>query len=71
VGALNTVIVAPLTSTIRDYPIRIDCIVAGVSGQVAVDQLRAIDKIRLTRKIGSLDTKKSQVVLNILQDLFS
>ncbi len=68
---LNTVMVAPLTSTIRDYPTRINCIISGKSGQVAVDQLRAIDKIRLSRKIASLDSYTAKIVLNVLQDLFS
>lgn len=68
---LNTVIVAPLTSTIRDYPTRINCFVAGKNGQIAIDQLRTIDKIRLNRKIETLGSNTSKTVLEILQDLFS
>ena len=36
--ALNTVIIAPLTSTIRNYPTRINCFVDDKSGQIALDQ---------------------------------
>ena len=68
---LNTVIVAPLTSTIRNYPTRINCTVEGKNGQVAIDQLRAIDKYRLKRKLASLDNRTSFEVLDTIQDLFS
>jgi len=33
------VIVAPLTSTLRNYPTIINCVVEGKSGQVALDQI--------------------------------
>ena len=69
--SLNTVIVAPLTSTIRNYPTRINCFIDGKNGQVALDQLRAVDKIRLSRKLGKLDSKASNLILETLQELFS
>ena len=43
---LQTVIVAPLTTTIRAYPTRISLRFQGKSGQVAFDQLRAVNKQR-------------------------
>ena len=68
---LKTVIVAPLTSTIRKYPTRIDCHVDGKDGQIALDQLRTVDRVRLTRKIGQLDGVAAQQVLNVLKKMFS
>lgn len=68
---LNTVIIAPLTSTIRHYPTRISCHVKGKDGQIALDQLRAIDKIRLTTKIGQLDAATAAEVLDLLKVLFA
>lgn len=70
-NTLNTVIVAPLTSTIRNYPTRINCIVAGQNGQIALDQIRAIDKLRLNRKMGSLDLKTRKLVLEVIAEMFS
>ena len=69
--ALNTVIVAPLTSTLRNYPTRINCFVDGKSGQVALDQIRTIDKIRLSRKIAALDAPTSKKILENLIEMFS
>lgn len=68
---LSTVIVAPLTSTLRKYPTRIDCHVDGKDGQIALDQLRTIDKVRLVKKLGNLDAATAQMVLTLLRKLFS
>lgn len=69
--SLNTVIVAPLTSTLRNYPTRINCFVDGKNGQVALDQIRTIDKIRLNRKIATLDKNTGEQVLANLIEMFS
>jgi mRNA interferase MazF len=68
---LNTVIVAPLTSTIRNYPTRINCIVAGQNAQIALGQLRAIDKLRLNKKVELLDLKTKKLVLDVIAEMFS
>jgi mRNA interferase MazF len=69
--SLNTVIIAPLTSTLRNYPTRINCLVAGKNGQVALDQIRTIDKIRLNRKIAVLDQGTGKQILENLIEMFS
>ena len=67
---LRTVIIAALTSTARSYPSRIDCQFQGKAGQVALDHIRSVDKSRLVRKLGALDTATSQEVCTRLQELF-
>ena len=67
---LNTVIVAPLTSTIKDYPTRVNVLVDGKKGSIALDQIRTIDKSRLAALITSLDPKTSLEVKAVLQDMF-
>ncbi len=53
---LETVIVAPLTSTIRDsFPTRVTTTFRGKEGQSALDQLRSIDRSRIVKKLGKLD----------------
>jgi len=44
---LDTVIIAPLTSTVRHYPSRVNCTFNNKKGQIVIDQIRAVDKIRL------------------------
>ncbi|MEJ5994858.1 type II toxin-antitoxin system PemK/MazF family toxin [Pedobacter sp. Du54] len=69
--SLNTVMVAPLTSTLRNYPTRINCFVDGKSGQVALDQVRTIDKKRLSRKIALLDPSTGKRIIENLIEMFS
>lgn len=68
---LGTVIVAPLTTRGRPYPTRIQCRFAGKQGQVALDQLRAVDGTRLTKRIGRLAPPAMATVLARLQELFA
>ena len=52
---LNTIIVAPLISTIKsNYPWRTKCMVNAKAGVIAIDQLRTIDRSRLVNRMGKL-----------------
>ncbi|ADB41421.1 type II toxin-antitoxin system PemK/MazF family toxin [Spirosoma linguale] len=68
---LNTVIIAPLTSTRKPYPTRVDCQFDGQVGQIALDQLRSVDKVRLTKRLGQLDEQVCQQVCITLGALFA
>ena len=70
-NTLNTVIIAPLTSTIRNYPMRINCIVQGKQGQIALDQLRTIDKSRLKNRIENLNQETQNKLINTIIAMFS
>ncbi len=67
---LNTVIVAPLTHSIKNYPSRVRCKFKSEAGQIVLDQIRAVDKLRLTKRIGRLDTETNKNVCIILQVMF-
>jgi mRNA interferase MazF len=69
--ALNTVIIAPLTSTLKNYPSRVNCKVKGKNGQIAVDQIRCVDKSRLKNKLAKLSENEQTEVLEILKKMFS
>ncbi|NJM49426.1 MAG: type II toxin-antitoxin system PemK/MazF family toxin [Alkalinema sp. RU_4_3] len=68
---LSTVIIAPMTSQGRNYPSRIDCKFQGKSGQIVLDQIRTVDKARLTKRLGKLTTQESQQVLKLLAEIFA
>jgi len=68
---ISTVIVAPLTSKLRNYPTRVPCVVDGKQGQIVLDQIRTVDKIRLVKKIGSLSKATQTKVLRLLGEMFS
>ncbi len=65
-----TVIVAPLTSTFRNYPSRIDTDFGENGGQIAVDQLKCFDKARLKKKIGTISTIERNELLEMLTFIF-
>lgn len=68
---LNTVIVAPLTSVIRGYPSRVKCVFKSKKGEIALDQIRTINKTRLANRMGKLNEEISGNVLVKLQEIFS
>src|ERR1035438_1450816 len=55
---LRTVIVAPMTTTERPYPTRVTLSFQGRRGQVAVDQLQAVDRQRLLKKLGKIRSEE-------------
>jgi len=67
---LQTVVVAPMTTTQRSYPTRVSVLFRGKDGQVALDQLRAVDRQRLVRKLGVVAPKAAQEVSNVLVEMF-
>jgi mRNA interferase MazF len=68
---ISTVIIAPLTSKLKNYPTRIPCKVEGKQGQIVLDQIRTVDKSRLIKKIDTLNIIAQIKVLNILKEMFS
>mgnify|MGYP005863968489 CR=1 FL=1 len=68
----KTVIIAPLTSTIREsFPTRVRTSFKGKEGQIALDQLRSIDRSRIVKKLGELKSKSSDEILTILSIMFT
>lgn len=67
---LDTIIVAPLTHSIKNYPSRVNCNFKSEAGQVVLDQIRAVDKMRLIKKIGRMDVETNKNVCTILQVMF-
>lgn len=67
---LSTVTVVPLTTTVRNYPTRVNCLFQGKQGQVMVDQIRSLDKTRLKKKLGILDGKYCRKVCDTLVEAY-
>ena len=60
---LRTALIAPLTTTVRRYPSRVDIAFQGKQGQVALDQLRSVDRSRLVKPLGFIDSATRDRVL--------
>lgn len=68
---IATVIVAPMTTHLRDYVTRVACDFQGRKGQIALDQIRTVDKERLARRLGRIDTATQKTVLASLAEMFA
>lgn len=68
---LKTVIIAPLTHTIRGYPSRVPVNFGGQAGEIVLDQVRAVDKSRLKQRKGKLDAAIAANIKSVLATMFS
>ncbi len=68
---LRTVIVAPMTTAERSYPSRVTISFQGRKGQVALDQLRTIDKTRLVKRLGKSAEGAAGEVSDRLVEMFT
>jgi mRNA interferase MazF len=68
---LRTFIVAPLAAGGYPYPYRAPCRFKVREGYAAIDQIRTVDRERLTRRLGKLSPPVLQRVLSILQEMFA
>jgi mRNA interferase MazF len=60
-----------MTTVRRGWPTRIQLSFQGKAGEIAVDQIRAVDKTRLLKRLGRLDRSTASVVLDTLGELFA
>ena len=67
---LNTVLVAPITHTIKKYPTRISINIKKQQSEIALDQIRAVDKIRFIQRLSILTEIEAHIVCERLQEMF-
>jgi mRNA interferase MazF len=68
---IRTVIIASMTTAGKEYPTRITCEIKKKKGHIVLDQIRTIDKTRLIKKLGTLDSETQLQVISVLQRLFA
>ena len=68
---LATVLVAPMTSQSRLQPTRVVCRLEGKDGLIVLDQMRAVDKTRLVRRLGRVTAGEQKAVLAALAEMFA
>jgi mRNA interferase MazF len=68
---IATVIVVPMTTQGRAYPSRVVCRFQGRDGQIVLDQIRTVDKVRLMKKLGRISPQAQKGVLAVLAEIFA
>ena len=67
---LKTVVIAPLTSTLKSLPSRVRVFVDRQDGMVALDHIRSVSKTRIGDHIGKLRTSEIQSIKDSIQAMF-
>lgn len=67
---IETVIIAPCTSTFRLYPSRIKLKLQNKSCTIALDQIKTIDKSRLKNKISHLELETIKQIKQTIEEIF-
>ena len=68
--SLDTFIIAPMTTGGYAYPFRIPCDFQRRDGYIVLDQLRTVDRRRLARRLGTMDTATLGDALRVLRTMF-
>ena len=67
---LQTIVIAPVTSTSKTYPTRIPIKQGKTKGWVVLDQIRTIDRRRIVKVIGTLNTKEIIRLKGVMKETF-
>ena len=67
---LRTIIVAPMTTTSKKYPTRIEVKHEGKIGWIVIDQIRTIDKQRIIKILGRLSKPEVKEVKSVIKETF-
>jgi mRNA interferase MazF len=67
---LQTLIIAPITSTSKAYPTRIEIKGKETKGWVVIDQIRTIDKRRITKIFGKISENEILKIKEVLKETF-
>jgi len=68
---LRTVLLAPMSTLGREAPFRIDVTHGGKKGLILLDEIRAVEKTRLMKKLGIVSTKILAATLTTLHEVFA
>ena len=68
---LRTVIAAPMTTGSTAAPFRVAVRFSGKSGLILLDQVRALDKIRLVKRLGAVPVTVLAASLAVLREMFA
>ena len=67
---LRTLVIAPMTTNLRNYPTRVKIKFEGKEGRIAIDQIRTIDSRRIMKKIGKIKTDEIKNVKEVIRQTY-
>ena len=67
---LQTIVVAPMTTSSRPYPTRVEVKHNKTKGWVVLDQIRTVDRKRIIKKLGNLTTPEIEAVKAVIMETY-
>jgi mRNA interferase MazF len=67
---LQTIVIAPMTSSSKPYPTRVEIKHKVSKGWIALDQIRTIDRMRIVKRFDPLTEKEVVQVKKVMQETF-
>ncbi len=67
---LRTVVIAPMTTSSKNYPTRIEVKHDNKIGWIVIDQIRTIDKQRIIKDLGKLSKSEIKEVKSVIKETF-
>lgn len=67
---LRTIVIAPMTTSSRNYPTRVEIKHDGKIGWGVLDQIRTIDKQRILKLLGRLSKPEVKEVKSVIKETF-
>lgn len=67
---LRTLVIAPMTTSSKKYPSRVEVKHDSKMGWVVLDQIRTIDKLRVVKHLGRLSEPEYKEVKSIMHEIF-
>jgi len=67
---LNTIVLAPMTTSLKDYPTRVSVNHNGKEGMIAIDLIRTVDKSRIIRVFEKLTDSEIRKCKEVIKETF-
>ncbi len=67
---LDTIVIAPMTSSSKAYPTRVEVNHDNKTGWIVLDQIRTVDRKRIIKVFGNLSEKEFKNVKIVLRETF-
>ena len=67
---LNTIVISPMTSNLKQYPTKIPVNHNEKQGMIAIDQIRTVDKNRIIKVLGKLNKNEIKMTKEVLKETF-
>lgn len=67
---LQTIVLAPITSSSKPYPTRVEISLEKTSGWIVLDQVRTVDRRRIIKVLDELPAKLIAAVKSVLKETY-